>query len=338
MFQIGERIMYGSSGVCRVEAIGKPDSAFFADRDRDYYTLSPLYGEGVIYVPVDSSVFMRPILSREEALELIRHIPEIPAEPFATRDQRLLSEHYRSFFSRHDCGDLLELIRSIYVKGQTLSRQGKRLVPPTSSTCAGLWICSTVSWRRRWTFRWNRWRTLSPGKSAVKSMKKMKKNKKTTRKGGFSAVSGRFSRHFPSTAEGFHGGKAVVAEKGQGFFVDDLAGDGNGNGWGTGDCRRGADAAQSLLRRKGFVGSEKSLPDGAGGFRHSRRQKGLFPVGKAVFPQGVVDFAEILRRIFRRGHEHHILRVGVLALHGVLAEFFRQLKAGKAVRGLNGQA
>ena len=127
MFQIGERIMYGSSGVCRVEAIGKPDSASFADRDRDYYTLSPLYGEGVIYVPVDSSVFMRPILSREEALELIRHIPEIPAEPFATRDQRLLSEHYRSFFSRHDCGDLLELIRSIYVKGQTLSRQGKKV-------------------------------------------------------------------------------------------------------------------------------------------------------------------------------------------------------------------
>ena len=103
MFQIGERIMYGSSGVCRVEAIGKPDSASFADRDRDYYTLSPLYGEGVIYVPVDSSVFMRPILSREEALELIRRSRRNPSPPGTSASFRSITAAFSAVTTAGIC-------------------------------------------------------------------------------------------------------------------------------------------------------------------------------------------------------------------------------------------
>lgn len=126
MFQIGQLILYGNTGVCRVEAIGPPQLAA-ADKTKDYYTLAPLYGEGVIYAPVDSPVFMRPILSREEAMELIHHIPEIQAETFAIRDQRALSEHYRSFFQQHSCEELVHLIKNIYVKGQNLSQLGKKV-------------------------------------------------------------------------------------------------------------------------------------------------------------------------------------------------------------------
>ncbi len=127
MFQIGELILYGNAGVCRVEDIGIPQSAAFAAMKKDYYTLVPLFGSGVIYAPVDSPLFMRPILKREQALELIHRIPEIRAEPFSTRDQRQLSEHYRGFFESHNCEDLLQLIRSIYVKEQNLSQSKKRV-------------------------------------------------------------------------------------------------------------------------------------------------------------------------------------------------------------------
>lgn len=127
MFQVGELILYGNTGVCRVEAIGQPGSAAYADKNKEYYTLAPVFGDGVIYAPVDTTVFMRPILSKEQAMELIHRIPDIQAEPFATRDQRALSEHYRHFFETHQCEDLIHLIKDIYVKGQSLAQQGKKV-------------------------------------------------------------------------------------------------------------------------------------------------------------------------------------------------------------------
>lgn len=127
MFQIGELILYGNTGVCRIKAIGPRENTSFADQKKEYYTLAPLYSDGVIYAPLDTTVFMRPILSKEQALELIHHIPDIQAEPFATRDQRLLGEHYRHFFETHNCEDLLQLICNIYVKGQNLSQSGKKM-------------------------------------------------------------------------------------------------------------------------------------------------------------------------------------------------------------------
>lgn len=127
MFQIGELILYGNTGVCRIEAIGPRENTSLADQKKEYYTFAPLYSDGVIYAPLDTTVFMRPILSKEQALELIHHIPDIQAEPFATRDQRLLGEHYRHFFETHNCEDLLQLICNIYVKGQKLSQSGKKM-------------------------------------------------------------------------------------------------------------------------------------------------------------------------------------------------------------------
>ncbi|MBQ8598886.1 MAG: CarD family transcriptional regulator [Oscillospiraceae bacterium] len=130
MFQQGELILYGNTGVCRIEAIGPRQGAVnvpLAERNKEYYTLSPLFGDGVIYAPLDTTVFMRPILTKEQAMELIHRIPQIQAEPFATRDQRMLSEHYRGFFEKHNCEDLLQLICNIYVKGQNLAQCGKKV-------------------------------------------------------------------------------------------------------------------------------------------------------------------------------------------------------------------
>ena len=66
MYQPGDLIVYGNTGVCRVASIGPLDGARGADRDRRYYSLSMVNGSGSIFVPVDTSVFMRPILTRDE--------------------------------------------------------------------------------------------------------------------------------------------------------------------------------------------------------------------------------------------------------------------------------
>ena len=80
MFQPGELLVYGTTGVCRVEEIATPDLTR-ADRGRRYYLLRPLHQDGVIYAPVDSGkVAIRPVISREEAETLIDLIPSVRAE------------------------------------------------------------------------------------------------------------------------------------------------------------------------------------------------------------------------------------------------------------------
>ena len=66
MYQIGDLIVYGSTGVCRVEAVETPRHRP-GEEERQYYLLRPLYQDGTIRIPVDTKVFMRPVISREEA-------------------------------------------------------------------------------------------------------------------------------------------------------------------------------------------------------------------------------------------------------------------------------
>ena len=66
MYQIGEHIMYKNIGICVVEEIGKP--GFSADKAKEYYTLRPLdaTGNARTYVPVDSDIFMRNIITKKK--------------------------------------------------------------------------------------------------------------------------------------------------------------------------------------------------------------------------------------------------------------------------------
>lgn len=95
MYQVGELIIYGAEGVCRVEKVGPVDMRG-APAGVDYYTLSPLYREGTIFTPVDTNVHTRPIMTREQAEGLIDQIPSIPAEVYENSNPRLLQEHTRS--------------------------------------------------------------------------------------------------------------------------------------------------------------------------------------------------------------------------------------------------
>ena len=80
MFQPGELLVYGTTGVCRVEGVATPNLTR-AEWGRQYYLLKPLYQDGVIYAPVDSQkVPIRPVISRQEAEDLIDLIPSIQAE------------------------------------------------------------------------------------------------------------------------------------------------------------------------------------------------------------------------------------------------------------------
>lgn len=126
MFQKGDYIIYSNTGVCRVTDVCKRTDLPPAERDTLFYELEPQHGSCTIYIPVDSSVFMRPVISREQALALISSIPEIETDPYQSADPKQMAAHYKDYFKAHDCADLMQLIKTVYRKNQDLTRHGRR--------------------------------------------------------------------------------------------------------------------------------------------------------------------------------------------------------------------
>ena len=124
MYQPGDMIIYGSTGVCQVKEIIAKEME--KGVEKPFYVLDPLYQDGVIMIPVETKVFMRPVITRQEALELIDRIPAMQPDAYHNSVLRELEEHYTGYLKSHDCGDLIELAMSIYAKKQDLARQNRK--------------------------------------------------------------------------------------------------------------------------------------------------------------------------------------------------------------------
>ncbi|MBE6033865.1 MAG: transcriptional regulator [Clostridiales bacterium] len=126
MFKIGDIIIYGSQGACRVEDIGVPDISGII-QGKLYYTLSPIFVDGKIFIPVDTTIYMRPIITKEEAENIITQIPNIDTGIVENQNYKIMEDHYKKLLATHDCMDLILLIKSIYNKQQNVKMQGKNI-------------------------------------------------------------------------------------------------------------------------------------------------------------------------------------------------------------------
>lgn len=127
MFCEGEYVVYGDLGVCRVEGVTQRRFEGL-DAAHLYYVLAPVYQGGVLYIPADNPrIFLRAVISAEEANRLIDAIPTIEGEAFHSRSAQELSVHYEQALRTHDCADLIRLTASIYAKKQDLASRKKRM-------------------------------------------------------------------------------------------------------------------------------------------------------------------------------------------------------------------
>jgi len=120
MFQRDDYVYYASGGVCRISDIcyapleGMPP-------DRQYYVLRSLHDpNGVNYVPVDSdAVFLRRLLTRQEAENLLEEIPEVPTieEPNA----KALRGKYVESMRKHDPTEWVRVIKTVYQRMRTMA-------------------------------------------------------------------------------------------------------------------------------------------------------------------------------------------------------------------------
>lgn len=113
MLEIGNKIVYGKTGVCTV--VGQCEKELSRNDKKQYFVLKPLGSDtNTIFVPVENNkVFIRPLVSKEEAKDLINRIPEIVG---STADIELSKEQYELMVSTHNLEDLIGLTARLHTK------------------------------------------------------------------------------------------------------------------------------------------------------------------------------------------------------------------------------
>lgn len=127
MFAVGELVLYGRTGVCRVAEI--VEKTLPGEKTPQlFYNLQPLYQSCSISIAVSNTkVFIRPIIGAEEANALIRSLPGLEAEPYHNRNLNQLREYYRQQIESYCCVDLAVLTKSIWLKRRECEATKRKL-------------------------------------------------------------------------------------------------------------------------------------------------------------------------------------------------------------------
>lgn len=125
----GDTVVYGGSGVCKIDDI--KDISFYHERPQKYYILKPLFAkqqELVVYVPYDNEKLVakiQPVISKEEAIELIDNIKDVELEWIDDRNQR--KDIYGSIVTSGSRREIVDVISLIKNHKNALEAEGKRL-------------------------------------------------------------------------------------------------------------------------------------------------------------------------------------------------------------------
>ncbi len=127
LYSVGELIFYGRTGVCEIKEITTLKS-MGESKGRLYYILKPLYKECKISIPVDNDkIYMRPVISKKRAEEIIDEIPHIDASAYYSHNLNQLKEHYKEVMNSHDCLNIIEMAMSIHQKKREAEARKKKL-------------------------------------------------------------------------------------------------------------------------------------------------------------------------------------------------------------------
>jgi CarD family transcriptional regulator len=127
VFKVNDYVMYGSTGVCRITDIRKEKHISINSEETDYYVLQPVYNDNiVIKIPVNNTKApMRPILTKEEVLSLIKRISE--NETSWIEDNRERSHYFKTALKSRDSEGWAKLIKTLFLEKEARSLVGKTL-------------------------------------------------------------------------------------------------------------------------------------------------------------------------------------------------------------------
>ncbi|MCM3784805.1 hypothetical protein M3231_17705 [Neobacillus mesonae] len=125
MYHVNEYVIYGNNGVCQIKSIG---ALPILDPNKQYYTLSPLFSTETIYTPTDTTIFMRPVISREEAIVLFDEVDTFIANISEHSQGISLVDHYEDYLKSLKSQDLVQLVKVIYTKRYLAIQNGKKTI------------------------------------------------------------------------------------------------------------------------------------------------------------------------------------------------------------------
>lgn len=126
MFQKGDYVIYGHNGICCIQDITTLDIPG-VDKNRKYYLLKPVYMSGsTVYTPLDTAeTLLRPAMSKEEADNLIKSIPDIPVIPLS--DEKTLEQTYKKYMRSNNSKAWVQLIKTIYLRKENRIMAGHKV-------------------------------------------------------------------------------------------------------------------------------------------------------------------------------------------------------------------
>lgn len=134
MFHTNDYVFYGSGGICKIVDIqmapldGMP-------KDKQYYILHSVHDQSsVMYIPVDNDrIFLRLLLSREEAEELMEQIPYITE--IDETNSKLLREKYDEAMRKYQPQEWVRVIKTVHFR-MNEPRTAARRISETERTFA----------------------------------------------------------------------------------------------------------------------------------------------------------------------------------------------------------
>lgn len=125
MFEKGEYIVYGTTGVCEITDI-KTMNISGVPKDKLFYVLMPYNQQSsTIFTPVDSTkTVMRKVITKEQAQKIIDDMPE--TEELYFSNEKLREEKYKECIRSCDCHALTKVIKTLYLRREEKLAQGKK--------------------------------------------------------------------------------------------------------------------------------------------------------------------------------------------------------------------
>lgn len=125
-FSIGECVIYGHSGVCRIDEVVTRE---FDGKKQDYYLLRPVaHNNATVFVPCDNEKLLANMhypVSREEIDTLLTEVDDAGIEWIDDKKER--PAFFKAIMQSGDKKQILRVIRCIYLKKQELLNSNKSL-------------------------------------------------------------------------------------------------------------------------------------------------------------------------------------------------------------------
>ena len=119
MYKSGDVVVYRRD-VCRIKDV--KEHYFF---DKTYYIMSPIDDDSLVTsIPVDTTSYLRDVITKEEAEELISKIPYIETVQVSDRD---IEYEYKRLLGENTLESLIKIIKTTYMRNAKRLEQNKKV-------------------------------------------------------------------------------------------------------------------------------------------------------------------------------------------------------------------